>query len=76
MSRLPLTPFELRQAGIKVLLDHLGPANTARFLWQFSAGSGDYTLERRAWLDSVSLEDLVRDIEQLSAAGDDESKAE
>jgi hypothetical protein len=74
MSRSPLTPFELRQAGIKVLLDHLGPANTARFLWQFSTGSGDYTLERRAWLDSVSLEDLVRDIEQLSAA--DEPKAE
>ena len=66
MSRNPLTPFEVRQVGLKVLLDHLGPANTARFLWQFDSGSGDYTRERQAWLDSISLDELVRDIERLN----------
>jgi hypothetical protein len=55
------------------LLEHLGPANTARFLWQFTSGSGDYTEERRDWLDSASIDDLVHDIERLNLPGEKSS---
>jgi len=29
----------------------LGPADALRFIWSYSHGSGDYTRERRAWLE-------------------------
>jgi hypothetical protein len=42
----------------------LGVANTLRFLNQFNHGSGNYTAERHEWLDALSLDDIIRDIEE------------
>jgi hypothetical protein len=45
-------------------MDALGFDGMIRFLRQFEPGQGDYTTERRQWLDTVSLEDVFRDIEK------------
>jgi hypothetical protein len=36
-----------------------------RFLQQFDTGHGDYTKERHQWLDKVTLEEILVDVEQL-----------
>ncbi len=41
---MPLS--EVRQIGLAVLLERLGPVGMARFLQQFETGYGDYTAER------------------------------
>ncbi len=35
------------------------------FIRQFDNGSGDYTQERHQWLDKVTLEEILADVEQL-----------
>lgn len=63
MKTLTLTtPNDIREAGIRVLMDKLGPANTIRFLQQFDPGHGDYTAERRKILGNPTLDELVREI--------------
>lgn len=54
---------EIRRAGLKVLLDHLGVAGTLRFLQQFDAGAGDYTEERRQWLGRLTVDEIAHEIE-------------
>jgi hypothetical protein len=54
---------EIRQRGLSALRKELGRAGMIRFLQQFENGSGDYARERHAWVDRVSLDEL------LSAAG-------
>ncbi len=46
----------------QILARDLGIVDTLRFLGQFRAGSGDYTAERREWLDGLSLEVIVSEI--------------
>ena len=61
----PATPLnEIRQIGLEVLLERLGPVGTIRFLQQFEAGYGDYTAEREAWLVETDLDTLVTQIQQ------------
>lgn len=40
------SPADIRAAGIKVLVDALGPVGYARFIQQFENGYGDYTKEK------------------------------
>ncbi len=42
----PLTLAELTRRAMLVLAREFGPADTARFITQFTNGSGDYTVER------------------------------
>lgn len=65
------TPAEIQEAGFAALIQALGPAGMIRFMLQFESGSGDYTAERHAWLDDVSIEDVVRDVERRLAAEPD-----
>ncbi|MCG9893036.1 MAG: hypothetical protein MH252_18435 [Thermosynechococcaceae cyanobacterium MS004] len=58
-----MTPIEINRIGYAALMDALGFDGMIRFLRQFEPGQGDYTTERRQWLDTVSLEDIFRDIE-------------
>lgn len=64
MVRKDWTLQEIRREGLQALLDRLGPAGTIRFLQQYEPGRGDYTKERRQWLDHVTLDDAVKGIEQ------------
>ena len=58
------TPIELREQGVKALIETLGCADAIRFLKQFDNGSGNYTRDRHQWLDSLTLEDILSDIQQ------------
>ncbi|HEY5297886.1 MAG TPA: hypothetical protein VIK59_08160 [Verrucomicrobiae bacterium] len=57
-----LNPVELRTAGCKALADALGPMGMARFLRQFEQGNGDYTRDRKKWLDNQFFQTVTRRI--------------
>ena len=58
---------EVRHLGYEVLARELGPADFIRFIQQFETGSGDYTEERRRWLDPLDAATLIARIEQRRA---------
>jgi len=60
-----LTPDEIRTAGMKALVKELGPAGAIRFLQLFHTNGGDYTAERREWMDTLSREEFLRDLESF-----------
>ncbi len=59
-----MTPQELYNRGIEALTKELGPYGMARFLNQVESGQGDYTEDRKAWLDNVDPEELLRSLDQ------------
>ncbi|MEW6173357.1 MAG: hypothetical protein AB1510_09885 [Bacillota bacterium] len=58
-----MSPNQIRDAGLAVLLKSLGPIGMVRFLQQFGTGTGDYTRERGKWLDKISLTEILATIE-------------
>ena len=40
----------------------MGVVDTMRFLNQFSVGRGDYTKERKNWLDEMNLDNAISQI--------------
>jgi len=42
---------EIHKQGIDALVKVLGPVDAVRFLQIFDQGSGDYTRERKQWLE-------------------------
>jgi hypothetical protein len=42
---------EIRIRGFEVLVKNLGPADAIRFIQSYTHGSGDYTRERKQWLE-------------------------
>jgi len=65
-----MTPLELRERGIEALTKALGPAGMARFLQEFTTGSGDYTQERKQWLEGLTVRDVVQEIQRNRQATD------
>lgn len=53
---------EINKQATEILDREMGVVDTLRFLSQFSSGSGDYTKERKQWLDSLSLEQITSEI--------------
>lgn len=66
---------EIRAAGFEALLQHLGPADTLRFLHQYDPGRGDYTKERHQWLDQLSVDEIMDGIRNRRHATDPDSTA-
>jgi hypothetical protein len=62
MSIEAKTTSEISNEAINLLLGKLGAEKTLRFLNQFSAGSGDYTKERKKLYSNKSLDQLVSEI--------------
>ncbi len=58
-----MTIPEIRKAGLQALRERLGVAGTIRFLLEFTPGHGDYTHDRHAWLDNLTVDDIVKSIE-------------
>jgi hypothetical protein len=56
---------EIRAEGFRALVERLGVSDALRFMQQYDLGQGDYTQERHEWLDSLSVDDIVRDIEEM-----------
>lgn len=42
---------EIRVRGFEALVKSPGPADAIRFIRSYSHGSGDYTRERKVWLE-------------------------
>jgi hypothetical protein len=59
-----MTPVELNQKGFQALVEALGYADAIRFLKLFDNGSGNYTAERHQWLNHISLDAILADIQQ------------
>ena len=62
MIQQAMSLVQVRKAGMKALLDTLGPAGMIRFLQLEETGQGDYSSERHAWLDVRGVEALAREI--------------
>jgi hypothetical protein len=58
----PLPLAEVTRRAIGALARELGPADAARFVAQFSGGSGDYTADRVALFAGRTVADLAADI--------------
>jgi hypothetical protein len=56
------TTAEITTDAINLLCREIGPVNTARFLGQFSNGTGDYTQDRHRILKEQSVTELVAEI--------------
>jgi len=61
------TMEQIYLAGLEALKRELGPVGMVRFLQIVSNGRGDYSKERHAWLDGLSIDDIVQEIEQRRA---------
>ena len=53
---------QVREAGMKALLDALGPVGMIRFLQQEEIGRGDYSTERHQWLGKQGVRALAEEI--------------
>ena len=53
---------QLREEGISVLTEALGPVDAIRFLQQFDLGSGDYTGERSRILGNPTVDEVLKKI--------------
>lgn len=60
------SPIELYRRGVAALREELGPVDTVRFLHLIDQGSGDYTAERQAQTDDVSLDQLCEEIRAVA----------
>ena len=54
----------VNEEAIRLLTKELGVADTARFIRQFTTGTGDYTEELRERFAETSLDDLLEEIEE------------
>lgn len=59
-----MTPIEINRIGYRALVEALGFDGAIRFLRQFDPGEGDYTNQRHQWLDKLSLDDILADIDR------------
>ena len=55
---------EITEHAITLLTREIGISDTIRFISQFSDGYGNYTEERDALFDEMSLEEIVKEIER------------
>jgi len=60
------TKEEIIREGYSALIASLGVTDSIRFLQHFHAGQGDYTQQRRQWLDKKSLGQVWEEMQQAS----------
>lgn len=53
---------EISRRATHILFKEMGVVDTIRFLNQFSMGKGDYTKERKNWLDDISLDEAISEM--------------
>lgn len=67
---MPKTQQEIVRQGYQALVDSLGVVDAIRFIQHFSPGQGDYTQERREWLDRTALTDVLTSMKQRQDEND------
>lgn len=55
---------EITVEAIRLLFREMGVAKTLRFLGQLSGGRGDYTKERQEFVNDMSIDEIVAEIEK------------
>lgn len=65
ISAKPLN--EMSNQALHVITKEVGVADTMQFLGQFSTGTGNYTEERAALFDHLSLDEVLSEIRAKSA---------
>ena len=58
------TPVSLQKAGLDALVQALGAIDAIRFIRLFDNGYGDYTKERHAIWDNMSVDDILDDMKK------------
>ncbi|NEX18446.1 MAG: hypothetical protein C1943_18045 [Halochromatium sp.] len=53
---------EVKYRGTHALIKEIGVVDAIRFLNQFRAGSGNYTIDRDLLLEGLSVKDIVSEI--------------
>lgn len=53
---------EINQKATHLLFQQLGVVDTFKFLNQFTLGHGDYTQERKQWVNNMSLDEILAEI--------------
>ena len=61
------TPISLHKAGMNVLVGQLGAVDAMRFIRLFDNGYGDYTKERHAIFDDMSVDDIFDELRRRKA---------
>ena len=56
----------VKRMGIEALTEKLGPIGMIEFMRQFDSGYGDYTKERHAWLDNVTVEEISNETKNMT----------
>jgi hypothetical protein len=60
---VPVRPLtEITQHAIQLLSREIGVADTMRFLNQFGTGSGNYTRQRDALFQDLTLDEILAEI--------------
>lgn len=67
---MPKTQQEIVCQGYQALVNSLGVVDAIRFIHHFSPGQGDYTQERREWLDQTALTDILTSMKQRQDKND------
>lgn len=63
MTAVPQLPLaEVTRRALGLLNRELGPADAARFMTQFTTGTGDYTADRVALFEGRTVAELAADI--------------
>lgn len=62
MMAEPQPLAEITQEALRLLYRELGLVNTIRFLNQFTTGFGNYTEERRSWLENQTPDEVLADL--------------
>ena len=59
-----MTDEEFDTHVMAILARELGVGGFARYLMLHRSGHGDYTAERQQWLDNLTMEEILRDLEK------------
>jgi len=68
MNNPTASPSQIRKRGIEALYKQLGPKETVRFLHELESGSGNYTTERKKWLENYTLEEVYAELQKRKRA--------
>jgi hypothetical protein len=55
---------QFQQHALNILLRELGTGGVARFQRVYRPGTGDYTRDRRQWLNGTSVQQIMEDIKK------------
>ncbi len=67
MTSQSKTLSEVNHQAIRLLSEQIGVVDTFRFVNQFTTGHGNYTEERDALFDHLTLDEIILAIEQKRA---------